>query len=96
MTLTIYIKPSGCFGCDKTKQLFTEAGVKFTAVDITTNPQALEYITGDPADGGLGYSQAPVVVYDKDGTEDHWSGLNPIKINQVITLDTAQQLNPTK
>ncbi|WP_299169113.1 glutaredoxin family protein [uncultured Arthrobacter sp.] len=85
MTLTIYIKPTGCFGCDKTKQLFTEAGVTFTAVDITTNPQALEYITED-----LGYSQAPVVLYEKGGSEDHWSGLNPTKIKQVIALDASE------
>lgn len=84
MTLTLYIKPSGCFGCEKTKQKFTEAGVEFTAVDITTNPGALEYITEE-----LGYSQAPVVVYEKDGSEDHWSGLNPVKIAQVIALDTT-------
>jgi glutaredoxin-like protein NrdH len=84
MTITVYLKPSGCFGCDKTKQKFTEAGVEFTSVDITTNPGALEYITEE-----LGYSQAPVVVYEKDGSEDHWSGLNPVKIAQVIALDTA-------
>ncbi|MFJ6281327.1 hypothetical protein [Arthrobacter subterraneus] len=45
--------------------------------------------TGDPAEGGLGYSQAPVVVYAKDGTEDHWSGLNPTKISHVIALATS-------
>ncbi|MDF9278841.1 glutaredoxin family protein [Arthrobacter sp. EH-1B-1] len=89
-SLVIYIKPTGCFGCDKTKQLFTAAGVTFTAVDITTNTHALEYVTGDPADGGLGYSQAPVVVYDKGGSEDHWSGLNPTKIKQVIALDASE------
>lgn len=37
----------------------------------------------------LGYSQAPVVLYEKDGSEDHWSGLNPTKIAQVIALDTV-------
>ncbi|TYC96608.1 glutaredoxin family protein [Arthrobacter echini] len=81
MTLIIYVKPTGCFGCDKTKQKFTEAGIEFTAVDITTNSEALAYITDE-----LGYSQAPVVVYEKDGSEDHWSGLNPLKITQVINL----------
>ena len=34
----------------------------------------------------LGYSQAPVVVYEKDGSEDHWSGLNPSKVQHVIEL----------
>lgn len=81
MTLTIFIKPRNCFACDKTKQKFTEAGIEFTAIDITTDDQALAYITDE-----LGYSQAPVVVYDKDGSEGHWSGLNPLKIAQVINL----------
>jgi glutaredoxin-like protein NrdH len=85
MTLTIFTKPQGCFGCAKTKDLFTAAGVAFVEVDITTNDQALEYISED-----LGYAQVPVVVYDKDGTEDHWSGLNPTKINQVIALDASK------
>jgi glutaredoxin-like protein NrdH len=57
MTVTIYTKPSGCFGCNKTKQLFTDAGISFREVDITTNQAALEYITEE-----LGYSQAPVVI----------------------------------
>lgn len=83
MTITVYVKPSKCFACDKTKQKFTEAGLTFTTIDITANTAALEYITGE-----LGYSQAPVVVYEKDGSEDHWSGLNPDKIAQVIALDS--------
>lgn len=84
MTVTVYEKPTGCFGCTKTKQLLTAAGVAFVAVDITTDDQALTYIQDE-----LGYSQAPVVVYEKDGSEDHWSGLNPTKIAQVIALDTT-------
>jgi glutaredoxin-like protein NrdH len=27
------------------------------------------------------------VVYDKDNTEDHWSGLNPDKIAKVISIE---------
>jgi glutaredoxin-like protein NrdH len=53
-------------------------------VDVTTSPEAFEYITEE-----LGYSQVPVVVYDKDGTENHWSGLNPVRIDQVISIETA-------
>ena len=82
--LTIYTKPTGCFGCNKTKQLFAEAGVPFQEVDITTNEEAFLYITEE-----LGYSQAPVVVFDKAGTENHWSGLNPDKIDQVIAIVTS-------
>ena len=84
MTVTICIKPAGCFGCTKTKQKFTDAGIAFTEVDVTTTPAAFEYITE-----GLGYSQVPVVVYDKDNTEDHWSGLNPDKTAQVIGIESA-------
>ncbi len=84
MTLTIYTKPAGCFGCAKTKQKFAEAGLDFREVDITTNQAAFEYITEE-----LGYSQVPVVVYDRDGTENHWSGLNPAGIAQVIAIESA-------
>lgn len=81
MTITIYSKPykSGCFQCDKTK-----AGVDYTFVDITSNDAALEYISEE-----LGYVQAPVVLCELEGTINHWSGLNPPKINQVIALELA-------
>jgi glutaredoxin-like protein NrdH len=86
MTLTIYTKPSGCFGCTKTKQKFVEAGLPFREVDVTTNQAAFEYITEE-----LGYSQVPVVVYDRDGTENHWSGLNPGKIQHSIDIEKIRQ-----
>jgi glutaredoxin-like protein NrdH len=86
MTLTIYTKPSGCFGCTKTKQKFAEAGVAFREVDITTNQAAFAYIAEE-----LGYTQVPVVVYEKDGTENHWSGLNPVKIDQIIAIEKTMQ-----
>ena len=84
MTLTVYTKPAGCFGCTKTKQKFAEAGIDFHEVDVTTNQAAFEYITEE-----LGYSQVPVVVYDKESSEDHWSGLNPVKIARVIGIEAA-------
>lgn len=86
MTVTIYTKPSGCFGCNKTKHLFTEAGLLFHEVDITTNEAAFQYITEE-----LGYSQVPVVVYDKDGSENHWSGLIKDRIDQVIAIETQNR-----
>ncbi|WP_269319519.1 hypothetical protein [Arthrobacter sp. UNC362MFTsu5.1] len=33
--------------------------------------------------------QITVVVYDKDGTENHWSGLNPARIELIISIETA-------
>lgn len=45
MTIAIYMKPAGCFGCNRTKELFAAKGVPFVEVCITTNEAALEYIT---------------------------------------------------
>jgi glutaredoxin-like protein NrdH len=84
MTLTLYTKPVGCFGCAKTKQKFTDAGVPFHEVDVTANRAAFEYISEE-----LGYSQVPVVVYDRGGSENHWSGLNPDKIARVIGIEAG-------
>lgn len=86
MTITIYSKPykSGCFACDKTKDLFDAAGIDNTVVDITTNTAAVEYISEE-----LGYSQAPVVVYEREGSVNHWSGLNPPEIKKIIAIEQA-------
>ncbi|BCW73646.1 glutaredoxin family protein [Arthrobacter sp. NicSoilB8] len=86
MTLTIYAKAVGCFGCAKTRQKFTDVGIAFTEVDVTANPGAFEYITEE-----LGYSQVPVVVYDTDDSEDRWSGLNPARIARVIGIETVRE-----
>ncbi|MFJ7751836.1 glutaredoxin family protein [Arthrobacter sp. NPDC097144] len=81
MTITVYTKP-GCGPCKLTVRKFESAGLNPQIVDITTNSEALDYISDE-----LGYAQAPVVVYEKDGSEDHWSGLQPDKINKVIELE---------
>ena len=81
LRITLYSKP-GCFGCRKTAEKFTAAGIPFQEVDLTTTPAALEYVTED-----LGYSQAPVVVVDE---HFHWSGLRPDKIAQAIAAARAQ------
>ncbi|KQQ92497.1 NrdH-redoxin [Arthrobacter sp. Leaf141] len=80
---TVYTKPE-CPNCDKTKAYFEAKGITYTAVDITENPAALEYITGD-----LGYSQAPVVVNNADD-QDHWSGLRRDKL-VTATMNHARE-----
>ena len=80
-TYTVYTKPN-CPLCVETKGYFERKGVGFREVDITEVPAAFEYITSDPAEGGLGYSQAPVVVNDSDD-EDHWSGHRMDKLIQA-------------
>ena len=80
-TYTVYTKPN-CPLCVETKGYFERKGVGFREVDITKVPTAFEYITSNPAEGGLGYSQAPVVVNDSDD-EDHWSGHRMDKLIQA-------------
>lgn len=79
--LIIYTKPSGCFGCKKTKELFAAADVEFEEVDVTRYPDAASYLTEE-----LGYLQVPVVLYISQGTENHWSGLDPEKIARTAAL----------
>lgn len=81
MAITIYTKP-GCFGCRKTAEKFSQAGVPFTEVDLTEVPAALEYVSEE-----LGYSQAPVVVVDD---HFHWSGLDPLNIERAIAQARAE------
>lgn len=73
---TVYTKPE-CPNCETTKAYFEARGITYTAVDITENPAALEYITEE-----LGYAQAPVVQNNADD-QDHWSGLRRDKLVQA-------------
>ncbi|MDJ0321982.1 glutaredoxin family protein [Pseudarthrobacter sp. PS3-L1] len=74
---TVYTKPA-CPNCEKTRAYFEAKGITYTAIDITENPAALEYITAE-----LGYSQAPVVVSAADA-QDHWAGLRRDKLVQAV------------
>ena len=76
MTITLYSKPA-CTQCKFTKRELDKTGIEYEIVDISQDPQALEYVQQ------LGYLQAPVV----QAGADHWSGFKPDRIRQV-----AQQL----
>ncbi|MBF6388163.1 redoxin NrdH [Nocardia farcinica] len=73
MAVTVYTKP-GCVQCTATYKALEKAGIEYAIVDITTNPDARDYVKA------LGYLQAPVVVADGD---DHWSGFRPDRINTL-------------
>lgn len=64
MQVTVYTTPT-CPQCDMTKKTLTRGNVEFTVVDLTTDAEAMKYVTEE-----LGYNAAPVVVA---GTQ-HWSG----------------------
>lgn len=76
--VTVYRKPD-CVACDRTKLKLDKAGVEYTTVDIVADPGAYAYVTQV-----LGYSQAPVVVVNNGGEDEHWSGYQPPKIQELI------------
>lgn len=73
MSITVYSKPR-CPQCDATYRALNQAGVTYQSVDVSQDPQALEYILS------LGYKQAPVVVAD----DNHWSGFRPDRIKALV------------
>ena len=66
MRVTVYTKPA-CGQCIATRKALDAAGVDYETVDLTTDPDALDYVQS------LGYLQAPVVVTD----HEHWAGFHP-------------------
>lgn len=73
MSITVYSKPR-CPQCDATYRALNQAGVTYQSVDVSADPQALEYILS------LGYKQAPVVV----AGDNHWSGFRPDRIKALV------------
>ncbi len=71
--VTVYSKPS-CVQCNATYRALESAGIAYSAVDVSTNDDALAYIKS------LGYAQAPVVV----AGAEHWSGFRPDKIADIV------------
>jgi len=72
MSITVYTKPN-CPQCQLTKSALDKAGLDYATVDLTTDPDALDYVRA------LGYLQAPVVVTDTD----HWSGFRREQIKAL-------------
>ena len=66
MAVTVYTLPA-CVQCDTTKRYLTNNGIDFTAIDMSSDDSALDYVKS------LGYQAAPVVV----AGDDHWSGFRP-------------------
>lgn len=70
----LYTKP-GCQPCRLTKIQLEAKGVEFVARDVTEKPEHMAEVKD------LGYLQVPV-VYD-DATGEHWSGLQPARLNEL-------------
>lgn len=78
MSITVYSKPA-CNMCDATKRAFDRAGLEYTPVDMTQDPEAFEKVK---ASGALA---APFVeVQFEDGRVDSWAGFQPEKILALV------------
>lgn len=69
----LYSKPA-CVQCDATARALTAAGIDYDYVDLTEDPAAMTLVQG------LGYRQAPVVVWG----DQHWSGFRPARIKRMV------------
>lgn len=83
--VTIYVKPTGCFGCSQSKKILDAANVAYETVDITTDADALAFVKDV-----LGFASAPaflldgITVKDKDGAAiNKWHGLRPDLLKQL-------------
>jgi glutaredoxin-like protein NrdH len=72
LSITVYTKPA-CVQCNATYKALDKAGVQYTSVDISLNPEARDFVMA------LGYLQAPVVV----AGDEHWSGFRPDRIKAL-------------
>lgn len=80
--VTLYSLPD-CVQCNTTKMALKRLGWEeeehYNVVDMSLNEQAADLVRE------MGYMRAPVVqVTYPDGTNVHWGGMNPGKINQNI------------
>ena len=71
--ITVYTKPN-CQQCRATFRALDKAGLDYTAVDISVDTEARDYVLA------LGYLAAPVVVV---GPDTHWSGHRTSRIEQL-------------
>ena len=80
MTITVYSK-SNCVACDTTYRKLKKHGFDYTVVNIEEDPEALAFARSlDPS-----YSAAPIVhVQFPDGTDAHWSGYSPDRLNSLV------------
>lgn len=73
---TVFTQP-GCQPCKAVKRWLSDRDIAFSEVDIAESPGDLQFIKG------LGYMQAPVVVYEVDGERRHFSGFNPYELEAL-------------
>ena len=71
--ITVYTKPA-CVQCNAVFRALDKAGIEYRKVDISTDPEAREYVMA------LGYLQAPVIYA---GPDNHFCGFRPDRIKAL-------------
>jgi glutaredoxin-like protein NrdH len=71
--ITVYTKPA-CVQCEAVFRALDKLGVQYQQVDISADPEALEYVMA------LGYLQVPVVYA---GPDSHFSGFRPDRLRAL-------------
>jgi glutaredoxin-like protein NrdH len=79
--IIVYTKPV-CVQCNAVFRALDKAGIEYRKVDISTDPEARNYVMS------LGYLQAPVVFAAPD---NHFSGFRPDRIKQL----SNQEISPS-
>lgn len=79
VAVVLYTKPA-CVQCDQTKKRLDAKGIYYTAVDVTEDESALDYVKHH-----LGYMGAPVVYVSTPEGDLHWYGFRPDLIKAHIT-----------
>lgn len=76
MTVTLYsLPPTKCVKCHATEISMRRKNIAVHKVRLDEDPEAMEYVKS------LGYSQAPVVVVEDNGTViDHWGDFREERI----------------
>lgn len=86
MNVTVYTQPN-CMPCHTTKRKLDKLHIPYTAIDITENEQAYEYVKS------IGYKSAPVVVAELSGGTEHWSDFRSDRIDWLrLELDAIEYL----
>ena len=74
--ITVFTKPV-CVQCNAVLRALDKMGVEYRRVDISTDPEAREYVMA------LGYLQAPVVYA---GPDNHFCGFRPDRLTALANL----------
>ncbi|PSS43612.1 NrdH-redoxin [Arthrobacter woluwensis] len=81
VAVVIYEKPN-CVQCTQTKRLLTREGIVYGRVDLTQDPEALEFVKS------LGHLAAPVVYVSAPQKDYDWAGFRPDLVRTHITHRT--------